>query len=307
MHLHNAPLRRFNGPHVVAVFDNPGAFLVSLDGMAGKATTQQQMSADRNGRFYSGETWQTMQTRAVEGDAETAKRAAAVMSKIARVPYDTPKRKRVASPYGRVSVGAYLASGPMPCRRHVKQASPHAPVSIVVSLNSLAKVKADSLEKRGVAIAALVRRLTTERPVNLYLSRFSVARDAASCLLVKFPTAPLDSYRLAYLLSSQGFARGAGFAFHRSAQEIYAAAGAGKVNDVRDTNYIAFAGPSGYSQTRNCNYARDLGEFLNTDLLYVPGSDPDNKDFNQMVNDPVAWVNETMAELTKPATMAKPA
>ena len=137
MHMHNAPFRRFRSSHVVAVFDNPGEFLASLDAMSGVAFTRNEMASDRNGSFYSGETWAQMQSRAVEGDAETAKRAASLMSQIARVPYDTPKRKRVASPYGRVSVGAYLASDPMPCRRHVKQSSPHAPLSIVVSLNSM--------------------------------------------------------------------------------------------------------------------------------------------------------------------------
>lgn len=301
MHLHNAPFRRFRGSHVVAVFDTPGEFIDRASLMSGKPATQAEMRADRNSRFYSGETWAQMQTRAVEGDAETAKRAAAIMSQIARVPYETPKRKRVASPYGRVSVGAYLASDPMPCRRHVKQPSPHAPLSIVVSLNSIASVRADSLEKRGVAIAALVRRLTTERPVNLYLSRFSTIGDVATCLLVKFPTTPLDSHRLAYLLSSQGFARGAGFAFHRSGADLYREAGAGAVKDVSKSSFIAFAGASSYSQTRNCNYAADLKELLKTDLLYIPGSDPAHKEFRQMVYNPVAWVNETMSELTKPS------
>lgn len=307
MHLHNAPFRRFNGNHVAAVFDTPGQFTDALDGLSGVTATREEMGDASARDFYSGETWRTMQLRAVEGDAETAKRAAALMAQIARVPYDTPKRQRVASPYGRVSVGAYLASDPMPCRRHVKKASPHAPVTIVVSLNSLANVSARDLEKRGVAIAALARRLTSERPVALYLSRFSAAGGVSSCMLVKFPTAPLDSHRLAYLLASQGFARGAGFAFHRSGKELFQRAGAGAVSDVSKSNFIAFAGSAGYSQTRNCAYASDLRDFFKTDLLYIPGSDPDNSDFKLMTRDPVAWVNDTMAELTKPAHKAKPA
>lgn len=299
MHLHKAPFRRFKEKHVVAVFDSPGQFIDAVSDLPGVTLTREEMLSLRHEAFYSGETWATMRQRAGEGDAETAKRAAALMAQIARVPYATPKRQRVASPYGRVSVGAYLASDPMPCRRHVKKPSPHAPVSIVVSLNSMATVAARDLEKRGVAIAALVRRLTSDRPVSLYLSRFSVAGSAASCMLVKFPTAPLDSHRLAYLLASQGFARGAGFAFHRSGAVLFKRAGAGTVSDVSKSGYINFAGNASYSQTRNCNYAADLREFFKTDLLYIPGSDPANKEFNLMVENPVAWVNETMAELTK--------
>jgi len=34
-------------------------------------------------------------------------------------------------------------------------------------------------------------------------------------------------------------------------------------------------------------------------LLYIPGSDPADPTFKRMTSDPVAWINETMAKLTK--------
>lgn len=290
------PFKRFNGDHVVVRFDSPGEAIRTVSDMSGQPHIATDMRLDA--RFYSRETWSDLENKCYAGDKETAKRGEKLMKEIEQVSYETQKRQRVASPFGRVSVGAYLASDPMPCRRKVKKPSNSAPLSIVVSLNSMAQVKAGDLEKRGIAIAALVRRLVVERPVSLYLSRFSSVSGVNSCALVKFPTAPLDSYRLAWLLSSQGFARGFGFAFHCSARDFYKLRHS-DCRDVSNSMMIMFAGGTGYSQSRLCQYSDDLKEYLGTDMLYVPGSDPSNPDFRAMVSNPVAWINETVKELTK--------
>ena len=267
--------------HSVNIFDNPGEFGAWLEDHAPKASLKFP-----GNDFYSNSGWQDVKAGMVAGDATVAERASKIMQQIDAGLPATPKRKRVVSPYGRANVGAYLASDPMPCRRVVKVKHETAPISIVASLNSMASVPARHLEARGVVIAALVRRLVASRPVNLYLSRFSnVNGDASSCVLVKFPTAPIDSYRLAYLLSNQGFCRGAGFAFHE--------AKAGKQGDVY------FAGDMSYSQSRHCQYARDLETLLGHEVFYIPGSDPKQTEFKKMTSNPVAWLNETVRELTR--------
>ena len=301
MHLHLSPFKRFRHDHVVAVFDTPGQFLDTLNGLPGKAKSVREMSGGRDS-FYGGESWEVMSNRVSEGREDVAKRAAALLAKINAVSYATPKRKRVASPFGRVSVGNYLASDPLPCRRKVKEASHHAPLSIVVSLTCSAYVRADTMERRGIAIAALIRRLASERPVNLYLSGFADAggMGKGECCLVKFPTTPIDTHRLAYLVSSQGFGRGALFAFYRSAADLFAKAGKAGVRDVRDHAAIHWPGNVSYSQKAKGGYAKDLQDFFGHDVLYIPGAGWGQDSFDEMEKDPVAWINATMEALTNP-------
>lgn len=295
------PFPSFKEAHCVTVFASPNElmqFVAKTDGGKAQASEMETVST-----FYSQETMRDVEKGAIEGNAEYAKSSASLMSKIEAAHIPTTKRKRVSSPYGRVSVGAYLAGDPMPARRKVKADDLKAPITVVVSLNSMGEVESADLEKRGVAIAALVRRLVKERPVKLLLSRFSECDSVNTCMLVEFPTTPIDVFRLSYLLSSQGFCRGAGFAYHRSAKDIYAMAG--KVTyDVSASRSIMFAGGRAYSQSRHCNYSRDLSAFLNCEVLYIPGSSGDNPDFKLMTRDPVAWINDTVASLASPSSKA---
>ena len=288
------PFKRFRGKHVVATFDNPGDLRAALRGTQGEEWAKTAMRGDG---FYSGQTYASALEGMIAGDADAAARADKLMGQLAAVDHATVKRARVNSPYGRVSVGSYLASDPMPCRRRVEIKTQKAPVSIVASLNSMADVATDALERRGVVIAALVKKVAMQRPVNLYLSRFSSAAGNNSCMLVKFPTTPIDSYRLAYLLSNQGFCRGIGFAFHNSFDTWTSAAGNPMPHEP--TSLISFAGDAGYSQRRGCPFAHDLRDFLGEDVLYIPGSDPADPTFKAMTKNPVAWLNDTIATLTK--------
>lgn len=301
MHLHANPFTSLKVKHVAAVFDSPGQFLDKVAAMEG--TPHQTREMARDPEFFGGETWPVVAERAVSGDKDLAKRAAAIMSQIDAVHYATPKRQRVASPFGRVRTGNLLAGDPMPCVRKVKVAANHAPLSIVVSVNSSGNTPAAQLEARGVAIAALIRRLSAERPVSLYLSRFCVvgygSDSANTAALVKFPTTPIDVYRLSYLLSSQGFARGAFFAFHTSARQIYKDAGMHCKSQV-GSDAIGPAGGAQYSQQANCPYQRDLKAFFGHDVLYIPGAYSYLPDYQQMIDNPVGWVNATMDKLTRP-------
>lgn len=290
-----SPFKRLKEQHIVGVFDRPSDAVATARKLPGYHYTAQEMERDRS--FY-GDTWDGMERAAVEGSKAFADKARALEKEIAGVVYATPKRIIKESPFGRPSVGAYLASDPMPCRRAVTEKVDHAPLSIVVSVNTLWNVSQATMEKRGTAIAAMVQTVAAQRPVNFYLSRFCAVSGVNSCFLVKFPTAPLDTYRLAYLLSSQAFARGLFFALVRSAQAVYQQVGE-QVRNVSTSVMIGPAGNASYSQERNCPYADDLKDFLRTDLLYIPGAYPGIADFDKLNANPVAWVNETVAMLTK--------
>jgi len=296
MQLTLSPFARLKEKHIVGVFERPGDAVAAAKKLPGYQHTARNMRYDR--AFYSDD-WEGMERGAVEGSKSFADKARSLEKEIAGVQFATPKRMVVESPFGRPSVGAYLAGDPMPCRRVVTQKVDHAPLSIVVALNTLWSVKQETMEKRGTAIAALVQTVAAQRPVNLYLSRFCEVSGVNSCFLVKFPTTPIDTYRLAYLLSSQAFARGLFFTLHKSAQPLFAQVGE-TVRDVSTSDFIGPAGTATYSQNRNCPFADDLKEFLRTDLLYIPGAYPGIADYDKLRADPVAWVNDTVAMLTKP-------
>lgn len=290
-----SPYKRLNERHVVVTFDRPSDAVDAAKKLPGYHFTRQQMNRDRH--FY-GDTWENMERASVEGSREFAAQARELEKQIAGVSFPTPKRLIAESPFGRPSVGAYLAGSPMPCRRPVTEKVDHAPLSIVVSVNTLWSVTQETMEKRGTAIAALVQTVAAHRPVNLYLSRFCNVSGENVNALIKFPTAPLDSFRLAYMLSSQAFARGLFFSLVRSAKPLFAMVGE-TARDVAASDYIGPAGSASYSQDRNCPFADDLRDFLRTELLYIPGAYPGIADFNKLNRDPVAWVNETVAMLTK--------
>ena len=292
------PYKRLSAQHAVVMFTSPVEAVEKARTLSGWEYTAKEM--ERAPAFY-GDTWDGMSRSALTGSADFAAKARALESKLDRIHVPTVQRAIVESPFGRPCVGAYLARDPLPCRRAVTVKSSHAPLSIVVSVNSYANVKINALESRGVAIAALVQSVAMARPVNLYLSRFCEVDGVNTNALVRFPTAPLDSHRLAYLLASQAFARGLFFALHRSAKDIFASLGKPDVKDVGQSDMIFPAGGEQYSQERECPFADDLRDYLRSDLLYIPGAFPGSADFDGMTRDPVAWVNATVAAMTKRA------
>lgn len=297
-HHHAKPFRRFNGDHVLTVFDNPGDFGRFINA----APSQQYSAATISGKFYGGNSWGDMMQKITEGDRGLADKARAMLHSVEAAEIATKKRLRVSSPWGRVSSGAYLAGDPMPCRRKIISAHRHAPIAIVASLNSMADVTQDDLLARRIAIAALIRRLAAERPVSLYLSRFSNCGGLNSCCLIKFPTAPMDVFRLGFLTARPAFTRGAGFAYHRGIWPQFKKFGM-KYHDTSTSDSIAFAGGPAYSQRRNCAFSADLSDFLRQEVFYIPGADYADPTFTAIKKSPAEWINATTAELT--AKMAR--
>lgn len=273
--------------HHLAQFDTPGQFMAWVDDNAPK-----EMKGFK-GSFYSNETWSSTSTKAVEGDKDVAKRASALMSKIKAATPATAIQRRKPSPVGRASVGAYLSGNPYPCKQIVTEKTNKAPIAVVVGLTSRADVNASDMEARGIAIAAMVKKLTLTRPVTLYLSANGQCQGTeGACALIRFPTAPLDSYRLAFLLSSQGFGRGALFAFYASVNKL----GASKPG--YEGQGIAAVGGFNYAHSRICQFSRDLETQLGKAVFYIAGADPQQTDHKAMISDPATWLNDTCAQLS---------
>jgi len=268
--------------HTVVKFDNPGQYAAWIESNA-TASVKDMVNGSN---FYNGETYSTAARKIVTGCKETAARADKLMSKLNATTPATVKRVKRKSPFGRVSVGAYLAADPMPCRVMVKEKTQAAPLTIVVNVICDARTKTADLEARGIAIAALVKRVSKTRPVSLMICASGQADGADKALaLVKFPTAPLDSYRLAFMLSNAGFTRGLNFCFYRSIGKI-----SGCKQGSESIGY--FNGPD-YEDAPESRMKLHLQDFLGTEVFYMPGLTPWSKDGRAAIDNPVKWLNDT--------------
>ncbi len=69
----------------------------------------------------------------------------------------------------RVSIGEYAVGSPTCFRRRVKVQSEVAPLKIMVGISSSAGISAEQLQKRGMLMLALLRKIELVRPVDLFV------------------------------------------------------------------------------------------------------------------------------------------
>lgn len=121
----------------------------------------------------------------------------------------TPEPVWNPSPVGYyLDVGDYLADAP-DCMRTIEfEADERAPITILATTTSSAGISADTLQKRGTVILALVMALSRIRPVNLQQLTFTHGVEGGETIITSgINTAPLDLARACYVLTSAGFAR----------------------------------------------------------------------------------------------------
>lgn len=143
--------------------------------------------------------------------------------------------KRVHSPYGgSVNMGDWLANSPTPMRRRVRTSSDIGLVNIYVSTTSSAGVDADTMKQRGYAILALLLKLQTVRPIQLYLlTELHGARDGWHYQKIRVESQPLNISVAAFALCNVGWARHLTYDY---AQEIDGFNGTWP-NDYYDSSY----------------------------------------------------------------------
>lgn len=283
---------------VLVEFDNAGDMFRELDG--NNSLRYIRNALDGRNAFYSNVKWSSLETLVQQGDEALAKRSRALLDKLKAASPATVKRIRTSKPFGRAVTGAYLSSDPMPCRSRVKVKSDTAPLTIAVNVASSAMTSSSDLEKRGIAIAALVQKLSLLRPVRLVLVGLAqCSRSKPVAFACDFPTRPLDAYRLAWLLSSQGFARGMGFACYQSASDFYAKAG-GQAKACHNEGFITWAGGQAYSNNSGPNtFGAALAKHWRGDVFYIPSAGSDGDNYRKMLNSPVEWINENVTALSK--------
>ena len=161
--------------------------------------------------FNGHETREDCARRTRGGDFERVAPSNALLERFERFAFETPRKGWRDDVTGSVAnVPAYLAGQPTAMRRRVTNKDAGAPLAVIIDLATSSKISADTIEKRGAAVLALVRLLSMRRPVELWAGVFTGAgsndRDCAA-IFTKIETAPLDLATAAYVLCSAGFPR----------------------------------------------------------------------------------------------------
>lgn len=178
------------------------------------------------------------------------------------------------------SVPDFLAGHPENMRRRVNEISDRAPVRIYVCTTSSAGVGADILKKRGTAILALVMALAPIRPVELYaFSILGSDHDGESVACTRIPTETLHIGIAANALCGQGWARGLNYGWQEQ--------GPHRANGDWPSRYR-------YGKPEARDYIADL-------VRRMGGADrnlhiPPTELHDEIVRDPVRWVNERLSE-----------
>lgn len=125
---------------------------------------------------------------------------------------------------GLPNVPALLAGHPLAMRRRQRVASDQGAITILLDLTTSQGISTQQIERRGAALLALVRILSSLRPVNLYamtaLGCVGHHRNVCACTLVHVETAPLDLARAAYLLSARNVSRELFFRYGDTFMEV---------------------------------------------------------------------------------------
>jgi hypothetical protein len=118
---------------------------------------------------------------------------------------------------GVANVPAFLAGHPMAMRQRRRVDSALGPLTVLVDVTTSAHISEETIERRGIAVLALIRALAAVRPIDLHLVFAARANDAEYeprnvCFTVKLDSAPLDLGRACFALTNPAMQRRIGFA-----------------------------------------------------------------------------------------------
>jgi hypothetical protein len=202
------------GPNIMTVkyFDSLQSFVAALP---------HESKMDKSGPFTNYQSFETAKKNLWAGQDKTAvERAERLLDALE---CDGIELKQATWELDRVGfipcVPAHLAGSPAAMRRQVEEPSEAAPVRIFASVATSAALSTCEIEKRGVHILALCRKLAAVRPVELYIFEDMHGKDekdgtgACAIPVIKLETLPLDLTTAAYVLTNPGFPRSLCFAW----------------------------------------------------------------------------------------------
>lgn len=152
------------------------------------------------------------------------------------------------------NIPAVLACQPVNMRVRRRTADDAAPLTICIDLTSSADIDPEYLVKRGTAILALARILSSLRPVTIWLGAglSGGGKTDGSSAWFQIDSAPLDLARAAFQISSGGVPRGMLYTF---LQKQFGCGGGWPLHDVDRWRKMA---------------PRFLAHWFEGEILFVP-------------------------------------
>ena len=261
---------------VIKTYDSIGAFCATLD-----STVRESDKRKRGTEWNGNQSWEQARKSIIEGHLDVVPKANALIEKLAGASIELDQAQWELSMAGAFPcVPAYLADVPEAMFRQVQVKTETAPVRIFASVCVSAALDSETLEARGTTILALCMKLTSIRPVELYVYADMGGRKNgkgyALMPCVKLETSPLDLSTATYALSHTSFLRQLCFSW------AYPMGW--------DGSWAWGEQPTSDSGIRKTSEALGVGEH---DLL-IPGgfaTDP-------LITRPVEWINEQIARFT---------
>jgi hypothetical protein len=196
------------GQEIFFVSDDLAGFVTKAAAVP-KSNSQRQ-SCKKNESWSGNLDYDTALEYCVKGDLSGVAASDAYLQKFESLSPARQAWARVSDVSGYAPiVTAVLQNHPLSMRRRKRIATEISPLAVCVDLVSSAGVSADKLRKRGALILALVRALSSLRPVELWCGGSSMpyGKDTHH-VWWRMDTAPLDLARAAHVMTSPAVSRG---------------------------------------------------------------------------------------------------
>jgi hypothetical protein len=257
-----------------------------MEGFAELAASVPAEQSERRGASRGGEgSWygDKTYTQALDcvrnGDLAGVAASEQLLDKLEAEQFVSPVwRNRLDVVGGSPCVPAYLAGHPMAMRRRERVMSEQGPLTIIVAMTLSGAIEVEDMRKRGATLLALVRLLSTNRPVEIWTAVCLGSTGRGAHVLTKLDTAPLDLARAAHMLTDPCVTRGLGYA---SCNHI---ASGGYMGGWPHGNFEA------YQRTARELYSNVIG--TSSEVLYVGAAHVNDP----TVKEPVKWLKETLAQ-----------
>lgn len=248
----------------------------------------------------SARTWEGL----ANGDTSRVARADKLLEQVATITLTSdnlPAIERVVSG-GLADVPAYLSGSPVAMRQRRKREAPK-PLTMVVDISTSASVSDAGIERRGVAVLALIQKLMQSgHPVTLYIAEASGLAGGMSYsyngfFVTRLDTAPLDLARLCWALTTPDMARVVGFTAECRLVPGSDGAGIGWPKLTGGRSWTNTGGRNDFPAQRQV-WADILGEPVNSIMVVPPvfGSNPADYPFLSGDTGAAQWVSEQYAK-----------
>ena len=248
--------------------------------VCGEGTAYSKGWSGQGLEWYGNETEAQSLRFAHEGNTRLVPEAEALIHNLDTM-IETTRRVWQPSPAGAFPVVAdYLRGLPTSMRRMLHERDESAPITILVNTSCSAGIDADTIERRGAVILALVLALSRIRPVTLKAVAFMHGRaDGETILSATINTNPLDLATACYVLTSAGYARRLTY------------------NIARAVNSFNGSWPKDFDYYHPALYYTYLKTLLSPDpaRTLVVGAAQLGDD---LLSDPVAWITNQIQRFT---------